>query len=36
MAEKIINTRVQLKYDTLTNWLASSVILKAGEVPDPD
>lgn len=32
MAEKIINTRVQLKYDTLTNWLASSVILKAGEV----
>lgn len=32
MAEKIINTRVQLKYDTLTNWLASGVILKAGEV----
>lgn len=32
MAEKIINTRVQLKYDTLTSWLASSVILKAGEV----
>lgn len=32
MAEKIINTRIQLKYDTLTNWLASSVILKAGEV----
>lgn len=32
MAEKIINTRVQLKYDTLANWLASSVILKAGEV----
>lgn len=32
MAEKIINTRVQLKYDTLTNWLASEVILKAGEV----
>ena len=32
MAEKVINTRVQLKYDTLTNWLASSVILKAGEV----
>lgn len=32
MAEKIINTRVQLKYDTLTNWLASDVVLKAGEV----
>lgn len=32
MAEKIINTRIQLKYDTLTNWLASEVILKAGEV----
>lgn len=32
MAEKIINTRVQLKYDTLTDWLASDVILKAGEV----
>lgn len=32
MAEKIINTRVQLKYDTLTNWLTSEVILKAGEV----
>lgn len=30
--EKIINTRIQLKYDTLTNWLASDVILKAGEV----
>lgn len=30
--EKIINTRIQLKYDTLENWLASDVILKTGEV----
>jgi hypothetical protein len=30
--EKVINTRIQLKYDTLANWEASSIILKAGEV----
>lgn len=31
--EKIINTRIQLKYDTLANWNAnSSLILKKGEV----
>lgn len=32
MAEKILNTRIQLKYDTLANWNASSVVLKAGEL----
>lgn len=32
MAEKILNTRFQLKYDTLTNWLSANPILKAGEV----
>jgi len=31
--EKIMNTRIQLKYDSYTNWLShGSVILKAGEV----
>ena len=31
--EKIMNTRIQLKYDSYDNWLShSSVILKAGEV----
>ena len=30
--EKILNTRIQLKYDTLANWNASSVILKPGEL----
>lgn len=31
--EKIINTRIQLKYDTLTNWNTnSSLILRKGEV----
>lgn len=32
MAEKILNTRIQLKYDTLANWTASSFKLKAGEL----
>lgn len=30
--EKILNTRIQLKYDTLANWNASSFKLKAGEL----
>jgi hypothetical protein len=30
--EKILNTRIQLKYDTLANWNASSLKLKAGEL----
>ena len=30
--EKIINTRIQLKYDTLANWNSNNPILKAGEV----
>ncbi len=32
MAENTIQTRIQLKYDTLTNWNSSTFILKAGEV----
>lgn len=32
MAEKTLNTRIQLKYDTLANWNNSSLILKKGEV----
>lgn len=32
MAEKVLNTRFQLKYDTLTNWLSANPVLKAGEV----
>lgn len=32
MAEKILNTRIQLKYDTLANWNSSSFILKKGEI----
>ena len=32
MAEKILNTRIALKYDTLANWNNSELILKAGEV----
>ncbi len=30
--EKMINTRIQLKYDTLINWEASTFKLKAGEL----
>lgn len=32
MAEKILNTRIQLKYDTLANWNSSTITLKKGEV----
>lgn len=32
MAEKILNTRIQLKIDTWQNWLDSKLILKDGEV----
>lgn len=32
MAEKILNTRILLKYDTLAKWEASTGILRAGEV----
>ena len=34
MAEKILNTRIQLKYDTIGNWTdkANEKVLKAGEV----
>ena len=32
MAEKILNTRIQLKYDTLTNWTNSTFTLKKGEI----
>ena len=32
MADKILNTRIQLKYDTLANWKAKNTLLKQGEV----
>ena len=32
MAEKILNTRILLKYDTLENWNKASGYLRAGEV----
>ena len=32
MAEKKLNVRVQLKYDSYTNWTTNNPVLKAGEV----
>lgn len=32
MAEKILNTRIQLKYDTYANWTDANPVLKAGEI----
>lgn len=32
MAEKIFNTRIQLKYDTYANWTTANTELKTGEV----
>lgn len=32
MAEKILQTRIQLKYDTYANWTTNNPVLKAGEV----
>lgn len=32
MAEKTLNTRIQLKYDTYENWKTNNPVLKAGEV----
>lgn len=32
ITEKILNTRVQLKYDTYANWTSQNPILKAGEM----
>ena len=32
MAEKILNTRIQLKYDTYDAWLAADPVLKSGEM----
>ena len=32
MAEKLLQTRIQLKYDTYTNWSTNNPVLKAGEV----
>lgn len=32
MAENILKTRIQLKYDTYENWQQSEVILKKGEI----
>lgn len=31
MAEKTLNTRIKLKYDTYTNWVEKNPVLKAGE-----
>ena len=31
MAEHMIETRIMLRYDTLNNWMSSTVILKQGE-----
>ena len=32
MAEHVLETRIQLRYDTYSNWMNSSTILKSGEV----
>lgn len=32
MAEKILNTRIQLKYDSYANWLTHNPVLKKGEL----
>ena len=32
MAEKNLQARIVLKYDTLANWNSSNVVLKAGEM----
>lgn len=32
MAEKILKTRIQLRYDTLANWTKNDPVLKAGEL----
>ena len=32
MAEKIVNTRIQLKYDTYENWTTNNPVLKSGEM----
>lgn len=33
MAEKVLQTRIQLKYDTLENWTTNgTVVLKKGEI----
>lgn len=32
MAEKTLNTRILLKYDSLTNWMQDKITLKAGEM----
>lgn len=32
MAEKILKTRIQLKYDTYANWIKNDPVLKTGEV----
>ena len=32
MAENVIKSRIMLKYDTLSNWTSSTLVLKQGEV----
>ena len=32
MSEKILNTRILLKYDSYANWTANNPVLKKGEM----
>ena len=32
MADKTLNTRIRLKYDTLANWTSNNPVLLAGEL----
>ena len=32
MVEKILNTRIQFKYDSYENWKINNPVLKRGEV----
>ena len=32
MAEKNLNVRISLKYDTYANWIANNPVLKVGEM----
>ena len=32
MAEKVLTTRIQLRYDSYQNWVGSDPVLKAGEM----
>ena len=32
MADKVLNTRILLKYDSYANWTSNNPVLKAGEM----